>query len=195
MSETQKKPLYKRTWFIVVVALLLLSGIGNAVNGSEPESTQATQPVATPTETAVEPALVEESPSPEPSVSESASADPDPQDNIDYFVYSSTGQFSDLNKDIDDAVRRAKADQTIRLLGNILELTFNFGQLGALDPPTAISKSWTTGMDKLEKSIDAASERATDFTSGDASLNEVLNSLENVRKQVKSLANVVSKVS
>lgn len=194
MSETQKKPLYKRTWFIVIAVLLLLSGIGNAVNGSEPESTQATQPVVTPSETPIEKALLD-SPSPKASPSESASADPDSQDNIDYFVYSSTGQFADLNKDIDDAVRRAKADQTIRLLGNILELTFNFGQLEALDPPTAVSKPWATAMDKLEKNIDVASEMATDFTSGKTTLNEVLNSLENVRKQVKSLANVVSKVS
>lgn len=191
----EKQPLYKRTWFIILVVVLILGAIGNATNGSDsgtPETVQETsEPSPTPTETA------SAEPSPSPSVSEDAGplSDPDSEESIAYFIYSSTGQFKDMNKDLDDAVGRANNDQTIRLLGNILELTFNLGQLKALDAPTAVAKSWSNGLVKLEASIDAASDIATDFSSGQASLSEILGSLESVRGKINGLKKVVSNLS
>lgn len=187
-----KQPLYKRTWFIILLVVLILGAIGNATNGSDsssPETVQETsEPSPTPTETA--------SAEPSPSVSDDAGplSDPDSEESIAYFIYSSTGQFKDMNKDLDDAVGRANNDQTIRLLGNILELTFNLGQLKALDAPTTVAKSWSDGLAKLEAAIDAASDVATDFSSGQASLSEMSGSIEQVRSKVGALAKVVSKL-
>jgi hypothetical protein len=192
MKMAEKKPLYKRTWFVVVVILLVLSGVGNAIGGSEPEVTETTQQTSTPSETPAEAAAIEESPSASPEATDSPLSDPDSEESIAYFAYSSTGQFKDMDKDLDDAVKRANNDQTIRLMGNMLELTFNFGQLEALDAPTSVAKAWATGMAKLETSIDTASDIAGDFSSGQASLSEMLGSIEQVRAKVNALAKVVS---
>ncbi len=188
----EKKPLYKRTWFVVVVILLVLSGVGNAIGGSEPEETETTRQTAAPSETPAEVAAIEESPSASPEATDSPLSDPDSEESIAYFAYSSTGQFKDMDKDLDDAVKRANNDQTIRLMGNMLELTFNFGQLEALDAPTSVAKAWATGMGKLETSIDNASDIAGDYSTGQASLSEMLGSIEQVRAKVNALAKVVS---
>lgn len=188
----EKKPFYKRAWFLIVVGLLLLSGIGNAIGGSETSSPDSARVETSPTPT--ESAQIESSPSASESPESMPSSDPNSEDNVSYFIASSNGQFSDLNKDIDDAIKRAKNDQTIRLLGNILEFSFNFGQLEALDVPDSIAKDWKSGMSKLDLSIDAASDAATDFVVDDASVSEVVTSLEKVRSRVNSLAKTVGKL-
>jgi hypothetical protein len=193
MKMAEKKPLYKRTWFIVVAVFVLLGAVGNMVGGSEPEPTESAQISSAPGETA-DSAPDDESPIPSPSQSDSPLSNPDSEESIEYFSYSARGQFIDLNKDLDDADRRANADQKIRLLGNILELSFNLGQLEALDPPTKIAEAWKAGLSKLENEIDSASDVAADFTAGDASTSQVIGALEKVRTQVASLSKLVSKV-
>lgn len=190
----EKKPLYKRTWFIVIVVLLLLSGIGNAIGGNDPAATESSQLETSPTPTPSETLEPDASPSPEPSQEDSPLSDPNSEESIAYFAYSATGQFLDIDKDLDDAIRRAKADQTIRLLGNILELSFNLGQLKALDAPSAAADSWAAGLVKLEASIDVTSDLGTDFAAGEATTSQITNALEKVRGQVKALAKVVAKV-
>jgi hypothetical protein len=190
----EKKPLYKRTWFIVIVVLLLLSGVGNAIAGDDPAATESSQLETSPTPTPSETLEPEASPSPEPSQEDSPLSDPNSEESIAYFAYSATGQFLDIDKDLDDAIRRAKADQTIRLLGNILELSFNLGQLKALDAPSAVADSWAAGLVKLEASIDVASDLGTDFAAGEATTSQITNALEKVRGQVKALAKVIAKV-
>ena len=188
----EKKPLYKRTWFLVVAGILLISGIGNAIGGSTPSSSQSTDVEASPSTSVAE--ELASSPTPSETVEPSPTTDPNSPENVAYFISSSSGQFKDLDKDIDDAVKRAKNDQFIRLLGNILEFSFNFGQLEALEVPDAVSEAWKAGMLKLDASIEEASNAATDFAVDEASTSEVVSSLEKVRDRVNALQKIVSKL-
>jgi hypothetical protein len=135
-----------------------------------------------------------EEPSPTESASEEVVVDPDSQENKAYFVLSSTGQILDMNKDLDDAVRRAENSQLIRLSGNILELTFNLGQLKALDAPTAVAADWQDALLKLEASLDSISEVLSAFISDEATLSEMLNEIEGVRSLTNDLIPIVERV-
>ena len=182
------KPLYQRTWFIVFVAFVAFSILATALNsGSDNQSPSTSQretkaPTSTPTES--------ESESSEPSPE--ASTDPDSADNISYFIYSSNGQFIDLEKDVNDAIGRAENDQTIRLLGNIVEFAFNYGQLNALDAPTAVAEQWADGLAALDAAIELSSDGAADFTAGDITTSEMINLLYGVQSQVDNLRSIVA---
>jgi hypothetical protein len=202
-----EKPLYQRTWFIVVMSVLFLSIVAGSLNGGNddeqsaaPEPTETASaspsetqtPTPTPTEeeseTETETDSASASPSPTPTV------DPDSDDNVSYFLISSNGQFRDLDKDIRDAGKRAEADQSFRLLGNILEFSFNLGQLRSLDPPTAIADDWVAGLAKLDKAIEKSSDAAADFVTGGISTSGMLNVLGKVQNQVDNLRIIVSKL-
>ena len=183
-----EKPLYQRTWFIVLVTFVAFSILATALNGGSDEDSQSTtqQETSTPTPTPTESESENSEPSAEPS------KDPDSTDNISYFIRSSTGQFRDLDKDVSDAIERAEKDQTIRLLGNILEFSFNYGQLNALDAPTAIAKQWAAGMAALDAAIELSSDGATDFVGGDITTSEMINLIYGVQSQVDNLRSIVA---
>lgn len=199
-----EKPLYQRTWFIVVMSVLFLSIVAGSLNGGNdneqsaaPEPTETASatpsetptPTPTPTEEESEPDTETDSasasPSPTPTV------DPDSDDNVAYFLISSNGQFRDLDKDIRDAGKRAEADQSFRLLGNILEFSFNLGQLRSLDPPTAIADDWVAGLAKLDKAIEKSSDAAAEFITGSISTPQMLGTLKKVQIQVDNLRRIV----
>lgn len=192
MSE--KKPMYKKPWFIVLVALILVGYAASAVTGNSSEETQVSEETQLPEPEVTETPAAETTPEPAESASNSPLSDPNSDESIAYFVMSSTGQFIDIDKDVDDAIKRAKADQSLRLLGNILEFSFNFGQLDALDAPDAVSKEWAAALLKLEAQIDATSDLGTKFVSGEASTSQVVGALEKIRGHVNSLAKIVAKV-
>ena len=185
-----EKPLYQRTWFIVFVTFVAFSILATALNsGSDNESPSTSQQetsTPTPTPTPTESESESSEPSPE------ASTDPDSTDNISYFIYSSNGHFIDLDKDVNDAIGRAENDQTIRLLGNILEFAFNYGQLNALDAPTAIAEQWDYGLAALDAAIELSSDGAADFTAGDITTSEMINLLYGVQSQVDNLRSIVA---
>ena len=181
-----EKPLYQRTWFIVLVTFVALSVLATALNGGSDEDSPSTSQQETSTPTPAESESESSEPSAEPS------EDPDSSDNISYFISSSTGQFRDLEKDVNDAIERAEKDQTIRLLGNVLEFAFNYGQLSALDAPTAIAEQWASGMADLDAAIELSSDGATDFVGGDITMSEMINLLYGVRSQVENLRSIVS---
>jgi cytoskeletal protein RodZ len=184
-----EKPLYQRTWFIVVVTFVGLSIVANAINGGNseqsPSTSQQETSTPTPTPTPTESESESSEPSPEPSI------DPDSPDNVSYFLYSSSGQFIDLEKDVSDAIGRAENDQTIRLLGNVLEFAFNYGQLNALDAPTAVADQWADGLAELDAAIELSSDGAADFAAGDISTSEMINLLYGVQAQVDNLRSLV----
>jgi hypothetical protein len=183
-----EKPLYQRTWFIILVTFVGFSILATAVNGGNDEESPSTsqQETSTPTPTPTESESESPEPSPEPST------DPDSADNISYFIYSSNGQFIDLDKDINDAIGRAENDQTIRLLGNIVEFGFNYGQLNALDAPTAVAEQWADGLAALDAAIELSSDGAADFTSGDITTSEMISLLYGVQSQVDNLRSIVA---
>lgn len=195
------KPLYQRTWFIVVMSIVFLSIVaGSLGGGSDDEQSAAPEPTETATATPTPTPTEEESetdsgtdnslasPSPTPT------QDPDSADNLAFFLISSNGQFRDLDKDIRDAVKRAEADQAFRLLGNVLEFSFNLGQLQSLDPPTAIAEDWVSGLAKLDKAIEKSSDAAADFVTGGTSTSQMLGALNKVQNQVDNLRGIAGKV-
>jgi hypothetical protein len=180
------KPLYQRTWFIVFVTFVAFSILATALNSGSDNQSPSTSQQETSTPTPTESESESSEPSPE------ASTDPDSADNISYFIYSSNGQFIDLDKDINDAIGRAENDQTIRLLGNVLEFAFNYGQLNALDAPTAVAEQWADGLAALDAAIELSSDGAADFTSGDITTSEMISLLYGVQSQVDNLRSIVA---
>lgn len=171
--------------FIRAITTLLLIG---ALSGCVATVDEVTDTVA-PQETLVA--------SEEPTIEETATEepiDPDSADNKTYFVVSGAGQVIDMNKDLDDAVRRAENSQLIRLSGNILELSFNLGQLQSLDAPSAVASDWQEAMGKLESSIDSISDVLSDFIADEASLSEMLEAIESVRARVNALTSILERV-
>jgi hypothetical protein len=203
------KPLYQRTWFIVVMSVLFLSIVAGSLNGgnddeqstaSEPTETasiaptQTPAPTPTPETTEEEPEADTETDSSSASPSPTPTQDPGSDDNLAYFLISSNGQFRDLDKDIRDAGKRAEADQSFRLLGNVLEFSFNLGQLQSLDPPTSIAEDWVAGLAKLDKAIEKSSDVAADFITGGVSTSGMLNALGEVQNQVDNLRIIVARL-
>jgi hypothetical protein len=170
---------------VTFVGFSILATALNSGNGSESPSTSQ-QETSTPTPTPTESESESSDPSPE------TSTDPDSADNISYVIYSSNGQFIDLDKDVNDAIGRAENDQTIRLLGNVLEFAFNYGQLNALDVPTAVAEQWADGMAALDAAIELTSDGATDFVGGDITASEMINLLYGVQSQVDNLRSIVA---
>ena len=209
-----EKPLYQRTWFVVVMAFLLLAIVSGAVNGGEssqqssvqpsPVDTPSEVPSETPTPVASESATpIEDDPaetepteassaSPEPS--ESPSLDPNSAEGIEYFIFSSNGQYRDIEKDLRDAIKRTKNDQTIRLLGNTVELLFNQAQLEALEPPTAISKKWRRELGDLDSKIMKVSDGVSDYVSGAISQSKMISLLNEVAAQVDVLRSITNRL-
>lgn len=202
------KPLYQRTWFIAVMSILLLTIVAGSLNGERiPDESATSDPAESSTASpspAEETQEVETEPEPEPAVSldpsveaneatpsESPTADPNSDFNVSFFILSSNGQFRDLEKDVGDAKKRARDDQSFRLLGNVLEFSFNFGQLQSLDPPTAIAKDWKRELRKLERVIEDSSDAATGFVSGETTLSQMLSSLDQMQNRITSLRQIV----
>jgi cytoskeletal protein RodZ len=183
-----EKPLYQRTWFIVFVAFVAFSILATALNsGSDNESPSTSQQeTKTPTPSPTESESESTEPSPEPST------DPDSEDDVSYFIFSSTGHLLDIENDVNDAIGRAENDQTIRLLGNVLEFAFNYGQLNALDAPTAIAEQWDDALAALDAAIELSSDGAADFTAGDITTSEMINLLYGVQSQVDNLRSIVA---
>lgn len=199
-----KKPLYQRTWFIVTMSLLLIGIVGGALNGGDSANDL---PLAAPTATETVTVTATPSPTETPSASASSSASPsssssaspttskaDSASNKAYFTSSAKGDLADLEKDITDAIKRTKADQKFRLMGNILEFSFNLGQLQALDAPSQVSAKWEKALTALETAITASSEAASSFVAGDAKSGSVLSALDKVQSKVDALYSIVALV-
>ena len=195
-----KKPLYQHTWFIVTMSLLLIGIVGGALNGGDsandqPLAAPTVTVTATPTPTETPSASASSSASPSPSSSASpTTSKADSASNKAYFTESAKGDLADLEKDISDAIKRTKADQKFRLMGNILEFSFNLGQLKALDAPSQVSTKWEKALTALETAISDSSDAASSFVAGDAKSGSVLNALSKVQSKVDSLYAIVALV-
>lgn len=190
-----KKPFYKRGWFIALASIFVIGSIANANNkGGETSS----QPQETVTVTASP--LTEQTPLSDPSPSE---ASPSPQKtvnvdsdfNVASFRSSAKGNVADLKKDLSDLGKRAEEGSLLRLMGNIIEISFNQGQLSALtDVPTKISKTWPLEMANLEKAVDALSDETSSFVGGDTSLAKLKQAISKVNGIADKLAALAGKL-
>lgn len=174
-------------------AFLVLAGIvsgnfgGNSATNNAAESSldpsSATTPSVTPSE---EPQVAE--------TEEPTSSGVDSPEAVTLFVLSASGQIADMNKDLDDMVKRASNEQLIRLSGNYLELSFNLGQLESLTPPTSASAKWSDAMVDLESSLDRMSTVLGGYVDGTASLDQMLASIEDVRAKANAIGAVAASV-
>lgn len=192
-----KKPFYQRPWFIVLVVLVLISSITNALNKDENSTStpQATVTVtAEPTSAASQTPVAKESQSAaSPTPEETLNVDSD--FNIANFRTSATNNLADLKKDLGDLKKRAEEGSLLRLLGNVLEISFNQGQLSALtDVPTKIAKTWPAEMAKLEAAVDALSDKTSAYVSGEIGLSALKDAIGKVNSIAGKLEGLAGKL-
>lgn len=147
------------------------SAASSVASTPEPDATESTETTQAPEETP------------------SASASPSP-DSPAFFAASARGDLRDLRKDLRDLERALDEGGLFRMLGNVLELSFNVGQLGSLTPPLEIGGAWDDGLAELELSVDELSAAIEN----DAPLREVRERLTQVRERVDALGAVVDQL-
>lgn len=123
--------------------------------------------------------------------SHAASPTPSPKpDSPTYFRTSGLGDLSDIKKDISDAKLALEKGGSWRLLGNAAELSFNIGQLEALNPPTQYAKTWNKQVSQLsglsDQFLDSISNGSVSNTRSILSkMSKIVKSMETFLKKVK----------
>lgn len=144
----------------ITVTILVLGARGaDTAESSEPRAlapTVGATPVEpTPSET-VEPTPAEPAPAAPP-----PTTDGDPN-----FVQLSRGDLADFSKDLNDMIVTIDEGGFWRLLGNSIELSFNYGQLSSRTPPASIAEEWNAQLPVLDEQItridDAIADDRTD---------------------------------
>ncbi|WP_166878977.1 hypothetical protein [Salinibacterium sp. ZJ450] len=117
---------------------------------AEPEETEA------PPEPVVTPEPEPEPPAPAPAPAPVAA----PAVDIEFFKTMAGGDITDLNKDLDDMIVAVNEGGTWRIMGNSIEISFNFGQLEAADPPASIAGEWAAALETLRPYVDGIGDAA-----------------------------------
>ena len=179
--------LARKLWQKIIIAIFVLGVItapfseDTTTEEAAPTPTQSASP--TPSQTPSE----EPSPSESPSATESASAIPYSPVQL---RSAALGDLADMRKDVADAKERINDGGLARLYGNVLELSFNLGQLQSIDPSEDIAEEWNRRLGNLEAAIDKFSDglSADSVSKSRAHLDGILSaisSLENFVKTVK----------
>jgi len=71
------------------------------------------------------------------------------------FAISAGGDIEDMRKDLRDSADALADGGLFRLSTNLVELTFNYGQLDALDPPEQVRADWEAAMASLDAALEA----------------------------------------
>ena len=71
------------------------------------------------------------------------------------FAISAEGDIADMRKDLSDSVEALADGGVFRLNTNLVELTFNYAQLEALDAPKPIRAEWNAAMGRLDGALGA----------------------------------------
>jgi len=95
-----------------------------------------------------------------------------------------------MSKDLADLERALNEGGLFRTVGNVLELSFNLGQLQSLTPPTEIADDWNAGMERLESLIDEVSSDVQE----EASLRTTRSDIAKTKKQVTALRDVIDQL-
>lgn len=119
-----------------------------------------------------------------------AAADTDQPLSPALFSASALGDIADLDKDLVDLQKSIAKGGLFRAVGNVLELSFNMGQLESLTPPPKIASAWSSELSKLDKAIGKVSASVEKS----ASLGATSKSIAAARAQAKQLASVVRKL-
>lgn len=106
------------------------------------------------------------------------------------FASSARGDLADMSKDLVDLQRAIDKGGLFRAMGNVLELSFNLGQLESLEPPTKIASTWNRELAKLKTAIDAVSASVSDGASVSTSKKRIAA----VQSQIKKMDALIKKV-
>lgn len=103
------------------------------------------------------------------------------------FQSSALGDLSDMRKDVADLKDRIDEGGLIRLYGNVVELTFNVGQLQAISPGEDSEDVWKEKLVLLENAVDDFSNglSADSVASSKRHLAKILEAIGNLEKFVK----------
>lgn len=176
-----KKAIRRIISFIVVMVVLSALG-GNAETSTTSSPTVSKSPTPAPT--------VSETPSTEATPIESTSPTPIPMSPVEFRV-SALGEVADMRKDFSDFEVVLGKGGLLRLMGNILEIEFNIGQLQALTPPDQYSVKFSEKLLALDVAVDGLSSAVTEPESSTSNTRNwlsksrsALNSLEAFLKSV-----------
>ncbi|GAA1967339.1 DUF2510 domain-containing protein [Agromyces allii] len=133
----------------VIVGLLFVTGIGNAFRGPDQGAPVVVTVTASP----------EPEPETEPEPSAEAVPAPEPEViDVPTFQTQANGHLDDMSKDLDDMVVTIDEGGFFRLLSNSVELSFNVGQLEALDIPPSVAAPYAESVAGLSASIDSMND-------------------------------------
>lgn len=174
-----------KIWQRVGLLLLLFMLFGAALG--DDSTTEELTPNETPTSEASQSpsqdSTTEVMTSPTP---ESSSASPILLSPVE-FQSSALGDLSDMRKDVADLKDRIDEGGLIRLYGNVVELTFNVGQLQAISPGEDSEDVWKEKLVLLENAVDDFSNglSADSVASSKRHLAKILEAIGNLEKFVK----------
>ena len=179
MSATSKGLIIGGSVLGGLVALSIIVGIvGAATRGPDPVPVGASaEPTPTTSTTTPSPTPVEPSPTPtlQPELADPAT-----------FRAQAHSHLDDMSKDLDDMVITLDQGGFWRLLSNSLELSFNLGQLQALDTPASVQPAYTDALVALEAGITALDDPV--FAEDDPGVRAAI---DNLRAQIAGLHSLV----
>jgi len=181
-GESKGKKAFRRIIsFIILMAVLSALG-GNTETSSTSSPTVSESPTPTP--------VVTDTPTIAATPVESTSPTPIPMSPVEFRV-SALGDVADMRKDFSDFEVVLSKGGLLRLMGNILEIEFNIGQLQALTPPDQYSVKFSEKLLALDVAVDGLSSAVTDPESSTSNTRNwlsksrsALNSLEAFLKSV-----------
>ena len=176
--------LARKLWQKVVIGIFALGAI------FAPFTEETTSEINSPSQSATPTPKVSTSEEASPSVSPTASdlITPVPYSPVQLRT-SALGDLADMRKDVADARQRIAEGGFARLYGNVLELSFNLGQLQSVDPSPEIINEWNEKLSKLEAAVDKFSEgiSSESVANSRAHLDGILNAISSLEKFVKTV--------
>jgi hypothetical protein len=140
---------WKRGWFIsvvAVVALIVVGSVSGAIAGAKKGDTPAGPAVADTTPLATStPAETTAASSPTPTAAPAETPAAAPVDAT-YFKTNAGKQLDDYAKDLTDLSDAVAKGSTLRVMSNSLELAFNEGELSAIAPTDKIAAEWAPAL-------------------------------------------------
>lgn len=182
-GETKGKK-WRRRIISFVVFIAIFSALSSNTESTTTDSSSGTESVS-PTP------AVTTSPTSEAIPTESASSAPVPMSPVEFRV-SALGDVADMRKDFSDFEGVLNDGGFLRLLGNILELEFNIGQLQSLTPPDEYSVKFTEKLSTLELTVDDLSDAVT---SSESSTSDTKAKLKKCRSALSSLETFLKSVN
>jgi hypothetical protein len=186
-DETKGKKALRRivSFFLLIMILGAMGGSTDSTVSSSPSVTESptSAPPVSETPTTEQTPTESTSPTPEPTPSVSTSPTPIPLSPVEFRV-SALGEIADIKKDFSDFEVVLNKGGLFRLLGNILEIEFNIGQLQSLTPPDQYSAKFIERLSKLETAVEGLSSAVTE---PDSSTSNTKNWLSKSRSALSSL--------